>query len=134
MPVEIDDTVWKRLKEPTYWHLATINADGTPQNSPVWVDLRDDGTIVVNTATRHLKYKNMRSNPAVALSNAATDNPFDHIQIRGKVVDVREGDVGESDCDAMARKYTGNDYKFRAPGEKRVTFVIEPTFVRHFVP
>ena len=133
MARDLDETVRERLAAPTYWHLATINKDGAPQSSPVWLDLRDDH-IIVNTATRHLKYANMRRDPNVALSNMATDNPFDHVQIRGRVVDVIEGEQAESDIDAMARKYTGNDYLFREPDEKRATFVIEPTFVRHFVP
>jgi PPOX class probable F420-dependent enzyme len=133
MALDLGETVRERLTASTYWHLATINKDGTPQASPVWVDLRDDH-IIVNTATRHLKYANMRRNPNVALSNMSTDNPFDHVQIRGLVVDVVEGEQGESDCDAMAREYTGDDYMFRAPGEERATVVIEPTFVRHFVP
>src|SRR3954470_19505495 len=91
MAAELPDLVRKRLEEPNYWHLACLNVDGSPQASPMWVDLRGD-LILLNTAKSHRKYENLKQNPAVALSNNdATENPFDHVQIRGRVVEVIEG-------------------------------------------
>jgi PPOX class probable F420-dependent enzyme len=136
MAAELPDLVRDRLEAPNYWHLACLNADGTPQASPMWVDHRD-GRILLNTAKSHRKYDNLKQNPAVALSNNdATENPFDHVQIRGRVVEVIEGQQAEDDIDALARKYIpgAERYDWRAPGEERVSFLIEPTHVRHFVP
>ncbi len=55
-------------------HLATLMADGTPQVTPVWCDY--DGTYVLfNSAKERQKDKNIRRNPAVALSLQDPDNP-----------------------------------------------------------
>lgn len=136
MATDLPDVVRRRLEEPNYWHLACLNADGTPQASPMWVDLRGD-RILLNTAKAHRKYQNLKQNPNVALSNNdATDNPFDHVQVRGRVVEVIEGEQAEADIDALARKYIpgAERYDWRAPGEERVTFLIEPTHARHYKP
>ena len=134
MAVELNDIVRKRLEGAEYWHLATISADGSPNSSPMWLDLRE-GKILINTAAAHAKNSSLRKNPNIALSHTAADNPFDHVQIRGKVVEVIDGGTAEQDIDALTKKYTGQDeYGWRAPGETRVTFLIEPTYVRHFVP
>jgi PPOX class probable F420-dependent enzyme len=136
MASELPDLVRQRLQAPNYWHLACIDTNGTPQASPMWVDLRGD-QIILNTAKSHRKYESLKQNPAVALSNNdATDNPFDHVQIRGRVVSVVEGQEAEDDIDALASKYIpgAERYDWRAPGEERATFVIEPTHVRHFSP
>ncbi|HEY7044045.1 MAG TPA: pyridoxamine 5'-phosphate oxidase family protein [Nocardioidaceae bacterium] len=136
MAAELPELVRQRLQEPTYWHLACIDTDGRPQASPMWVDLRDD-RILINTAKSHRKYASLKENLDVGLSNNdATDNPFDHVQIRGRVVSVVEGQEAEDDIDDLARKYIpgAERYDWRAPGEERVTFLIEPTHVRHYRP
>jgi PPOX class probable F420-dependent enzyme len=135
MTAKLTGVVRERLEAPTYWHLACLNADGSPQASPMWLDLRGE-SILINTAKSHLKYKNLARRPLVAMSNNdATDNPFDHIQIRGRVVEIIEGEQAEGDIDDLCQKYTGESpYPWRAPGEQRVSFLIEPTHVRHFSP
>ena len=46
--------------------LATLNADGSPQVTPVWVDF--DGThVLVNTAKGRVKAKNLAREPRVAI-------------------------------------------------------------------
>ena len=54
------------------------------------------------------------------------------ISIQGRIVHEYTGDEAEADIDSLAKKYLGKDeYPWRQPGEKRVTFVIEPTHVHH---
>ena len=62
------------IDAPNYAYLATVDADGAPQVSPVWID-RDGDTILVNTATGRVKDRNMRHEPRVALSIADLDEP-----------------------------------------------------------
>src|SRR3954466_4928022 len=47
--------------------LATLMPDGSPQVTPVWVDLEGD-FVLVNTARGRQKDKNMRRDPRVALA------------------------------------------------------------------
>lgn len=110
-------------------HLATLQDDGTPQVTPVWIDLKGD-RVIVNTARGRVKDRNMSKNPNVALSVADPDNPYRYVQIRGRVVDVHE-EGADAHIDAMAKKYMGKDtYPFRTPTEKRVIYEIEATSVQ----
>jgi PPOX class probable F420-dependent enzyme len=106
-------------------NLATVNPDGTPQVTPVWVDY--DGThVLVNSARGRRKDKNMETNPAVAVSIIDPDNPYRYLEVRGRVAEITE-DGADEHIDKMAKKYLGQDkYPFRQPGEVRVIFKIEP--------
>ena len=106
-------------------HLATNMPDGSPQVSPVWVDLEGD-QIVVNSAKGRLKDRNIRANPHVALSVTDPDNPYRAVMVRGKVVKITE-EGADAHIDKMAKKYLGLDkYPNRGPGEVRVLYYIEP--------
>ena len=113
------------LKKPAFGHLATLNADGSPQVTPVWVDF--DGTnVIVNTARGRVKTKNLARESHVALSIADPENPYRYLGIQGRVVGITEAG-GDAHIDAMAKKYLGKDkYPFRAPGEVRVMVKIAP--------
>ena len=117
------------LQKRAFAALATVNADGTPQVTPVWVDF--DGTHVrFNTAKGRLKDQNLRRSPVVALSIMDPDNPYRYVQVRGRVVEVTEAGA-DAHIDALAKKYTGQDrYQHRKAGEVRVTFKIAPTRVQ----
>ena len=55
---------------------------------------------------------------------------YHSVSIQGRVVDTITGDQAEKDIDDLAQKYIGQSpYPWRAPGEQRVTYVIEPAHV-----
>jgi PPOX class probable F420-dependent enzyme len=105
--------------------LATLMPDGSPQVTPVWVDYKD-GKILINTARGRVKDRNMSADRRVALAISDPDNPYRHIQIRGRVANVVEKGAAEH-IDAMAKKYLGQDkYPYHQPGDVRVIYEIEP--------
>jgi PPOX class probable F420-dependent enzyme len=116
---------WKAaLKKPIFVHLTTVMPDGSPQASPVWIDL-DGDAILVNSAQGRVKDKNMRRDPRVALSALDPDNPYTPLMLRGKVVEITSKGA-DAHIDSMAKKYLGKDtYPFRQPGEVRVLYRIE---------
>jgi PPOX class probable F420-dependent enzyme len=106
--------------------LATVMPDGTPQVTPVWVDY-DGGHVIVNSARGRRKDKNMKVGASVALAIMDPDNPYRHLQVRGRVSEVTEQGA-DAHIDRMAKKYLGQDkYPFRQPGEVRVIYKITPT-------
>jgi PPOX class probable F420-dependent enzyme len=109
--------------KPAFAHLATVNVDGSPQVTPVWIDY--DGTnVIVNTARGRVKAKNVAREPRVALSITDPENPYRYLGIRGRVVEITEND-GDAHIDKMAKKYLGKDsYPFRTPGEVRLVVKI----------
>jgi PPOX class probable F420-dependent enzyme len=114
------------LDEPNLAFLATLNEDGSPQLSPVWID-REDETLLVNTAIGRTKDRNMRRDPRVAVSVVDREDDYRKIDVRGRVVDVRDGEEAERHIDALARKYLGEEtYPWRKATERRVLFKIRP--------
>ena len=108
--------------------LATVMPDGSPQVTPVWFDFVD-GNVRVNTARGRVKDRNMSQNSRVALDIMDPENPYRHVQVRGRVSEVTE-EGADAHIDSLAKKYLGKDtYPFRQPNEKRVIYTIEPVTV-----
>jgi PPOX class probable F420-dependent enzyme len=106
-------------------HLGTVMPNGAPQVTPVWFDY--DGTFIrVNSARGRLKDRNMRRNPAVALSIVDPANPYRYVGMLGRVVEITE-EGGDAHIDRLAKKYLGEDrYPDRRSGEVRVIYKIAP--------
>ncbi|HTD43908.1 MAG TPA: PPOX class F420-dependent oxidoreductase [Bryobacteraceae bacterium] len=105
--------------------LATLMPDGSPHVAPVWFEY-DGKHIVINTAKGRVKDLNMRRDPRVGIDVVDPDNPYRHLSIRGRVLDVTEKGADEH-IDKLTKKYIGQDkYPYRGPGEVRVIYRIEP--------
>ena len=123
---ELSEKARQLIEEPNFGYVATIMEDGSPQVSPVWVDL-EDGLVVFNTAVGRVKEKNMRRDPRVAISIANRDKQYEKVDIRGRVVDFVAGEEADRHIDKMAQKYIGEEkYPWKAPGEQRLIVKIEP--------
>ncbi len=113
------------LTKPAFANLATLNPDGSPQVTPVWVDF-DGSHVIVNTARGRVKAKNLAREPRVALSIADPANPYRYLGIQGRVVEMTEKG-GDAHIDKMAKKYLGKEsYPGRKAGEVRIVVKIEP--------
>jgi len=113
------------LTKPAFANLATLNPDGSPQVTPVWVDF-DGSHVIVNTARGRVKAKNLAREPRVALAIADPENPYRYLGIQGRVVEMTE-QGGDAHIDKMAKKYLGKDsYPARKAGEVRIVVKIEP--------
>jgi PPOX class probable F420-dependent enzyme len=129
MSVPMPADLRRVVDDPTIAHLTTLDPDGWPQASAVWV-ARDGDRIVVNTAEGRRKWRNMRHDDRVALSISPVDEPYVNWSIQGRVTELRTSDGWEV-IDAMARQYWGREYP-RRPGMVRVTVVVDPTrIVKH---
>jgi PPOX class probable F420-dependent enzyme len=130
MAVELPEKVRKRLEEPNFWHLATVNPDGSPQSTTVWVDMRD-GKILVNSALGRKKPRNLEREPRVALSwHGTSEDGYESFGIQGRVVETYTGDQAEADIDSLSQKFLGQSpYPWRNPEEQRISFLVEPTNV-----
>lgn len=126
---ELSEKVRNLIEAPNLAFLAEVMEDGSPHVSPVWITL-EGGNISFNTAVGRLKERNMRRDSRVAISLADKDNFYDKVDIRGRVVELVEGDEAERQIDELAKKYIGQDtYPWRRPGEVRVKVVVKPVAV-----
>ena len=120
----LPEKVKTMLQKPVFVHLATLMKSGSPQVSPVWVDV-DGDTILINSAVGRLKDKNIRTDARVALSATDPANPYHAIMIRGRVKEITT-DGAEEHIDKMAKKYMGKDvYPAHSAAEPRVIYKIE---------
>jgi PPOX class probable F420-dependent enzyme len=129
----IPDEAKHLFENKDFAHVATINSDGTPQVSAVWIG-QDGDLVTFNTAEGRVKTNNLHNNPNVAISITNQDNPYENLIIQGKVVEMAQ-DGADDDIDALAKRYLDADsYPFRQPGEERVIVKIEPQKVNHTNP
>src|SRR4051812_6569509 len=81
MPEQLPEKYADLLKKKAFANLGTLNGDGSPQVTPVWVDY-DGKHVRVNTALGRVKDKNMRRDPRVSLSIQDPENPYRYLEIR----------------------------------------------------
>jgi len=111
---------------PTFAHLATVDPDGAPHVTAMWIT-RDGDRIVFNTLRGRRKWRNMVADPRVGISISDPADPYRNWSIQGTVVEMRTED-GVAVIDALARKYLGEDrYPWLQPGDVRVTIVVAAT-------
>ena len=72
------------LDAPEFATIATINPNGYPQLSVVWVE-RDGNDMLVTTIKGRRKYLNMQADPKVTVLVYPKDNPYSYVEVRGTV-------------------------------------------------
>jgi PPOX class probable F420-dependent enzyme len=110
------------LKEPNPAVIATIRPDGSPHAVPTWYAWVD-GRILVNMDESRSRLEHLRLDPRVALSIFPEDDWYSHVQIRGRVVEIRP-DPDLADIDRLAQRYAGRPHRDRE--RRSVTALIEP--------
>jgi PPOX class probable F420-dependent enzyme len=128
-----NSSISKLFEGKNFAFLATLMKDGSPQVTPTWVDIdKNNGTVLVNTATGRIKHRNVSTDPRVAVSITDFSNPYDMVTIRGKVIEQVKGKDADEHIDKLAMKYLDKEkYPSRRPGEERVLLRIKPEHVAH---
>jgi PPOX class probable F420-dependent enzyme len=106
-------------------HMVTLNPDGSPQVSCVWVGL-DGDEVVSGHLPRNQKVKNVEREPRVAISIEGTGvgeaGLREYLVIRGSAR-VQEGGAAEL-LQRLAHVYLGPDVKFPPMDEPPPGYVI----------
>jgi PPOX class probable F420-dependent enzyme len=128
-----NSSISKLFEDKNFAFLATLMKDGSPQVTPTWVDIdKNNGTVLVNTATGRIKHRNVSTDPRVAVSIIDFSNPYHMVTVRGKVIEQIKGKDADEHIDKLAMKYLHKEkYPRRAPGEERVLLRIKPEHVAH---
>jgi PPOX class probable F420-dependent enzyme len=97
-------------------HLVTLNPDGSPQASCVWVGLEGDEIVSAHMGDRQ-KLRNVRRDPRVLLSIEGTE--LDRFDLRQYLVVHGRGEVTEGGAadllQRLAHVYLGPDVVFPPP-------------------
>jgi PPOX class probable F420-dependent enzyme len=62
--------------------VATLNPDGSPQTSMVWI-ARDGATVLFSTTAGRQKARNIQRDPRISLLIVDRQNPYRTVEIRG---------------------------------------------------
>ena len=106
----------------------TLNADGTPHVTPVWVDADTEGHVVVNTAVGRRKERNVARDPRVAISVYAVEDPLTYVSVNGSVVGRIEEPDALTHMDSLSLRYDGKAWT-PVEGQQRVMLLIHPEHV-----
>jgi PPOX class probable F420-dependent enzyme len=75
------------LEGPNYGHLATVRPDGRPQVNPMWFAWDGERLRFTHT-TKRQKYRNIETNPNVAMSVVDPQTPYRYLEVRGVVEEI----------------------------------------------
>ena len=123
---ELTDHDLALLKGRNFAHLVTLNEDGTPHVAPLWIDVDDQGHVLVNSAVGRKKDRNIRRDPRVGVSILEQDDPYTWTAINGTVVSIETGEEAEAHIDLLNQKYHDGERWEYVPGSVRVIYRIRP--------
>ncbi|MBQ0986662.1 PPOX class F420-dependent oxidoreductase [Streptomyces sp. F63] len=126
MPTALSDELKQVLDSPVFASVATVQPDGSPQVSVVWVK-RDGDDVLISTTVGRRKEKNLRRDPRISVLVTHPEDPYRYGEIRGEVSITEEG--GPELIDELSLKYTGKRYaEFNpAAGEDGPRIVVRVT-------
>ncbi|MFD0338285.1 PPOX class F420-dependent oxidoreductase [Streptomyces sp. NPDC127117] len=107
MPAALPAELKALLDTPVFVTVATIQPDGSPQVTPVWVK-RDGDDLLVSTSIGRRKEQNLRRDPRVSVVVQPFDAPYTYAEIRGTATLTTEG--GDELMDELSVKYTGKKF------------------------
>ncbi len=109
--------------------VATINPDGSPQVTPMWIDYdKSNNHILINTARGRKKTRNMYEGAKVAINVLDQANPYRYIAIQGEVLEVTENGAHKH-INKLSDRYFGRPEYPLQEGEIRVLVRIQPKHV-----
>ncbi|WP_344585451.1 TIGR03618 family F420-dependent PPOX class oxidoreductase [Nonomuraea roseoviolacea] len=127
MSVPLSDSARGILDGPNIGILATLNPDGSPQTSVVWVGTDGDDVVISSEAGRR-KVLNLERDPRASLSVFDLSDPDRYVEVRG-LATVTE-DEGRRLAATLAEKYEGagggEEYLRLPPERVRVVIRITP--------
>jgi PPOX class probable F420-dependent enzyme len=115
--ISFSEATLKLLDGRNYAVLATVNADGSPQTSAMWVG-RDGDDLLFSTVEGRVKHRNMLRDPRVSVTVLDAEDPENYVELRGRV--SMTPDIGRQVDTQLSWKYDGKDPEPDRPGAVRV--------------
>ncbi|AOR33590.1 PPOX class F420-dependent enzyme [Streptomyces fodineus] len=107
MPATLPERLKSLLDGPVFVVVGTIQPDGRPQLSPVWVK-RDGDQILFSTTVDRRKKKNLDRDPRVSVVVQDPEMPYVYGEVRGTAELDTQG--ARDLIDELSLKYTGKKY------------------------
>jgi PPOX class probable F420-dependent enzyme len=118
MPITLNDEIRRLLDGRHFAVLATLNPDGSPQTSAMWVG-REGDEVLFSTVAGRRKHRNVERDPRASVTVLDSDDPYNYVELRGRVSGIEE-DVGRAFDTGLSWKYDGTDPDPDPPGAVRL--------------
>ena len=119
----VPDFLQEILRKPNPAVIATLKPDGAPHTVATWY-LWEDGRVLVNMDEGRQRLEYMRADPRVSLTVLNGDSWYQHISVRGRVVEL-EDDEGLAGIDRGSTHYVGGPYSDRERGRVNAWIEVE---------
>lgn len=121
------------LNEKRFAILATINQDGTVQQTTMWYLLEGD-TIVMNTRVGRLKEHNLRRDPRISI---CLEDGYNYLTLSGKAELIDDPEIAQRDIHRLASRYHGAEQADKQVAEQfskeqRVTLLLKPDRIQEY--
>lgn len=126
MTVALSELAKRLIDANTFATLATVNPNGSPQSSVIWVT-RDGDDVVFSTILGRRKTRNMQREPRASLTLFDPANPYQYVEIRGEVTMTEQG--GPELIQELSQRYTGGPFTEHDPANVRVVCRLNPAKV-----
>ena len=117
MAIPLSEPARALIDGKNYAVLATVNPDGSPQTSVMWVG-RDGDELLFSTVEGRRKHRNLLRDPRVSVSVIDSADPENYVELRGRV--TMTPDEGRRVDTELSWKYDGQDPGEDRPGAVRV--------------
>ena len=117
MGIPLSEATLRLVDGRNYAVLATVNTDGSPQTSVVWVG-RDGSDLLFSTVEGRVKHRNMLRDPRVSITVIDSADPENYVELRGRA--SMSPDTGRRVDTGLSWKYDGKDPDPDRPGAVRV--------------
>jgi PPOX class probable F420-dependent enzyme len=119
----LDDFARELLDGQNFATVATLNKDGGPQTSVVWID-RDGDHPVFTVTNDKQKTRNLARDPRISLTVVDRENPYRSVELRGTAELVEDPERTLSF--RLSQKYLGVDPPDDPPGSRRLIVKVTP--------
>ena len=119
----LPDSAKALVDAPEVATVATVEPDGQPQLSVVWVK-RDGDDILFSTLRGRRKTDNLERTPQISVLMFPKASPYTYLEVRG-TAEITD-DPSSSLIHELSQKYTQSDYPAEPEGNHRVIVRVKP--------
>lgn len=124
----LDDDTLRLARGRNLATVVTLMPDGQPQAQLTWIDT-DGEHLLINTEPQRQRSRNVARDPRITVLIQSVDDDQDWSEVRGRVVEIVDGQVARDHIDALSRKYLGIDHADPVGPYGRIILKVAPTKV-----
>jgi PPOX class probable F420-dependent enzyme len=129
--MRLNESIRALLDGRNFATVATVNPDGGPQSSVVWVH-READAVLFSTTTSRRKARNLAIDPRISLTIFDLENPYHSAELRGVAELIQDPD--RTLPARLSQKYLGEGPPAEPDSVSRLIVSVTATKITEFSP